>query len=521
MNSSTVSAPPPVFSPLGHGSTFAFSLAHLIPAILALLATYNFFRGRKAAQLHKRIPGPRALPLLGNLLDWPSEHQAKSMQVWSERYGPITKLSILGKNILFLTSTQTITELLSKQSAVFSDRPQLVFSQELCGLDVLHPMTPYGPDFREQRKFMKEVLAPEVQKRHEGLLAEEGRRLLRATFDNPKDAVRYLRRFSTSFALRMVYGLPPLEIDDPDVLLAEEMMAVSEYAIVGGWAVDFIPALKHLPSWIPFKRRAQYYRAKINEMMSKPWEAVKQQVMDGTATESFCSINMEKFVDGTSKHTEILVKATAAAIYGAASDTAACASHNFLLAMLLHPDVQAKAQTELDRVVGHDRLPCMADKARLPFLVSVVWEVLRWAPPVPVAIPHRSRADVEFDGYMIPEDSMLLASLYSMSRDPTVHTSVEDFNPERFLGDKPEPQPHYAFGVGPRRCPGADLAVNQLFLQAAYILSCFNIKPALDENGAEIIPVPTFSGKMVRTPNEFPFVMEARYPGVERLFMSS
>ncbi|KAF7302459.1 Cytochrome P450 [Mycena chlorophos] len=519
MNSSFPATP----APPTNASTFTFSSAHLIPAALVLVATYNFFRGRgkQSAGSGKPIPGPRALPLLGNLLDWPSEHQVTSMQDWAERYGPITKLSIFGKNILFLSSTATITELFVKQSSTFSDRPQLVFSQELCGMDVMHPMTQYGPDFREQRKFMKELLAPEVQRTHEGLLAEEGRRLLRATFERPKDAARYLRRFSTSFALRMVYGLPALEIDDPDVLLAEEMMAICESAIAGGWAVDFIPALKRLPSWIPFQRRAKYFREKITEMMSKPWDAVKSQVMDGTAVDSFCSINMQKFVDGTSKHTETLIKATAAAIYGAGADTAACASHNFILAMLLHPVVQARAQEELDRVLGRDRLARISDKAQLPFVMNVVWEVFRWAPPAPVAVPHRSRADVEFDGYVIPKDTMLLASLYSMSRDPAVYTSAEEFNPDRFAGDKPERLPHHTFGLGPRRCPGADVAVNELFLQAAYILSCFTIKPAQDEAGADIIPVPKFGGKMVRFPEDFPFVIEPRYPGVERLFMSS
>ncbi|KAF7309278.1 Cytochrome P450 [Mycena indigotica] len=490
--------------------------SYIIPALLTIIIVCNFYKGR--GKQGKRIPGPRALPLLGNLLDWPSHHQGERMEVWQKVYGPITRLSILGKNVLFLTSTNIISELFVKRSAVFSDRPQLVFSQELCGMDVLHPMTQYGADFREQRKFMKEALAPEVQRRHESLLNEEGRRLLRATYEDPEDTARHLRRFSTSFSLRMVYGLPALEVDDPQVLLAEEMMALSEYALTGGWLVDFLPILKHLPSWVPFHRRARYFRAKINEMMSKPWGEVKEQVHAGTAPDSFCSINMQKFDDGKSKHTETLIKATAAAIYGAGADTSAASSYSFVLAMLLHPSVQSRAQDELDDVVGRDRLPCLADRPKLPYLTRVLWEVLRWAPPVPVAIPHRNREAVEFDGYMIPKDTMLMASIFSLSRDPEVYASPETFNPDRFEGERGERLPHHAFGVGPRRCPGADVAFTQLFLQAAYILACFRISPQRDVAGKEIIPEVKFGGGMVRNAEEFPFVMQARWDGVERLF---
>ena len=48
-------------------------------------------------------------------------------------------------------------------------------------------------------------------------------------------------RFSSSVALRIVYGFGAMNNDDPHILLAEEMMRVSENAIIGGWAVDFFP----------------------------------------------------------------------------------------------------------------------------------------------------------------------------------------------------------------------------------------------------------------------------------------
>jgi hypothetical protein len=59
-------------------------------------------------------------------------------------------------------------------------------------------MTQYGEDFRQQRKFMKEVLGGDVIRRHEALLDEEGKRMLQGIFKAPKECDRLLRRSVSS-----------------------------------------------------------------------------------------------------------------------------------------------------------------------------------------------------------------------------------------------------------------------------------------------------------------------------------
>jgi cytochrome P450 len=56
----------------------------------------------------------------------------------------------------------------------------------------------------------------------------------------------------------------------------------------------------------------------------------------------------------------------------------------FLLAILLHPEVQAKAQAEIDRVVGKDRLPAFHDRQALPYVDAILRETLRWQPVFPL-----------------------------------------------------------------------------------------------------------------------------------------
>lgn len=74
-----------------------------------------------------------------------------------------------------------------------------------------------------------------------------------------------------------------------------------------------------------------------------------------------------------------------------------------LLALLLHPSVQTRAQAELDEVVGRDRLPEFSDRASLPFIEAICREVLRWKVIVPMAIPHASTEDDMYKGYFIPK----------------------------------------------------------------------------------------------------------------------
>jgi cytochrome P450 len=56
----------------------------------------------------------------------------------------------------------------------------------------------------------------------------------------------------------------------------------------------------------------------------------------------------------------------------------------FLVAMLLFPDIQRRAQDELDSVVGRDRLPTFEERSKLPFVDAVSREVLRWRPVTPL-----------------------------------------------------------------------------------------------------------------------------------------
>ena len=70
---------------------------------------------------------------------------------------------------------------------------------------------------------------------------------------------------------------------------------------------------------------------------------------------------------------------------------------------------QQKAQQELDRVVGRDRLPTMADIPSLPYVRAILLEVMRWHPVTPLGVPHRVMIDDVYKGYQIPGGSVVIA----------------------------------------------------------------------------------------------------------------
>lgn len=84
----------------------------------------------------------------------------------------------------------------------------------------------------------------------------------------------------------------------------------------------------------------------------------------------------------------------------------------FFLAMASYPDVQLKAQAELDAVVGTGRLPEFDDQEALPYVNALVKELLRWRSVVPAGVPHRSMEDDEYRGYFIPKGSIVIANIW-------------------------------------------------------------------------------------------------------------
>ena len=97
---------------------------------------------------------------------------------------------------------------------------------------------------------------------------------------------------------------------------------------------------------------------------------------------------------------------------------------SFFMAMALHPEVQKKAQAELDLVVGPNRFPQYNDRDALPYVNAIVREALRWQNVAPLGLAHRSISDDEYDGYFIPEGTIILTNVWSVLPTCNIASSV-------------------------------------------------------------------------------------------------
>ncbi|KAJ8083008.1 hypothetical protein PM082_008869 [Marasmius tenuissimus] len=177
--------------------------------------------------------------------------------------------------------------------------------------------------------------------------------------------------------------------------------------------------------------------------------------------------------------------------FGAGIETTAVTLTVLILAMLHFPDVMTKAQQELDRVVGQQRMPEYSDEPHLPYIRAIVNETLRWRPVAVLGgTPHAVIADDSYRGWSIPKGSTIFANLYGILKDPEMFPEPETFRPERFMETEDPRLRNFdlPFGFGRRQCPGIHLARNSLFANTARILWAFNITPVKDDNLNDILP---------------------------------
>jgi cytochrome P450 len=80
-----------------------------------------------------------------------------------------------------------------------------------------------------------------------------------------------------------------------------------------------------------------------------------------------------------------------------------------ILYMLHNPEVQEKMSKEIQNVVGFGRLPSIHDKPEMPYCEAVINETLRIGNIVPLSVPHGTSEDVEFKGYTIPRNTVVIA----------------------------------------------------------------------------------------------------------------
>ncbi|KAG1892828.1 cytochrome P450 [Suillus subluteus] len=454
-------------------------------------------------------PGPPGWPLIGNVLDMPHIRPWLTFTEWGKNYGHMSHIEVLGQHIVVLNSVETAVDMLDSKSAIYSDRPILPVGGELIGWKNVMTLLPYGDRLRRHRKNFHSVIGTRAAMGKYSHVEEvETRRFLKRVFTKPDQLLAHVRHTAGAVILRISHGYEVKENNDPFVDVADRALVQwSRATAPGAFMADVVPFLVKVPEWFPgadFKRLAREWHDTLEEMVSAPYKFVVDQMAAGIAPESFTS----NLLGGSplSAEDEHDVKWSAATLYAGASDTTVATINSFFLAMTLFPDVQKKAQAEIDSVVGPDRLPSFADQGSLPYIEAVAKETLRWHTVIPTGFPHCASEDDIHDGYYIPKGSVVIPNIWFMLNDPERYANPSQFNPDRFLandGKKPETEPRtICFGFGRRICPAIHFAEASVWLSIGMSLAVFDISKTI-ENGIEITPEIDPSSGTISHPKPF------------------
>lgn len=144
---------------------------------------------------------------------------------------------------------------------------------------------------------------------------------------------------------------------------------------------------------------------------------------------------------------------------------------SFYLAMCYAPDVQSKAQEEIDLFTAKkDRWPSIEERNNLPYVQALIMEVYRWGLVAPLGIPHRLVQDLQYREFTIPKDTTLLTNAWfahfvtfssqhlhghifkrAICHDENNYPNPFEFDPERFIGSNPQVDPREVVFGGGRR----------------------------------------------------------------------
>jgi len=322
--------------------------------------------------------------------------------------------------------------------------------------------------------------------------------------------------------LEIAYGLGIDSPDHPILHRADEAVSAVKCGLTPGkWVVDILPSLKYIPEWFPgatFRKVTSSGKCSLDSSITVPFETVKQRMRAGekinpsmahSCLQDMASIH-ERGLD------EYAVRSVIGITHLAGADTTDCVLSTFFLAMTLYQGVQKRAQAEIDRVVGGNRLPDFSDFDDLPYLEAMIKELLRWNAPAPLGTSHAVMEDDVYEGWFIPAGTTLLENIWAIFHDETVYPDSHAFNPSRFLTEDglidpsvPDPEQR-VFGSGRRICPGRFFAVKVVFISIARILAVFDILPPVDENGWARVPPAEFTKDLVCHPVPFDCVVKPR-----------
>ncbi|NXV72319.1 CP2K6 protein, partial [Atlantisia rogersi] len=460
---------------------------NLVPAgLLFILIVLLILKRQHVWKSHAKEnfpPGPRPLPIIGNLHIMDLKRPYLTMLELSKTYGPVFSIQMGQRKIVVLSGYDAVKEALVNQADAFSGRPKIPLVEETTkGKGVIFS---HGENWKVMRRFTlttlrdfgmgKKAIEDRVVEEYGYLAntieAQKGKPLeltlmMNAAVANVIVSILFGKRFDyedPTFKRLVslvnqnvrIFGSPSVSMYNTfpvfGFLLKNHKIFIQNVEEINAFIkVTFIEHLKALD------RNDQ--RSFIDTFL------VRQQEENGKANGYFDNENLVEVVRN---------------LFVAGMETTSTTLRWGLLLMMKYPEIQKKVQEEIEQVIGSNP-PRIEHRTQMPYTDAVVHEIQRFANILPLSLPHATTADVIFKGYFIPKETYVIPLLASVLRDKSQWEKPDIFYPENFLdseGKFVKKEAFMPFSTGRRICAGETLAKMELFLFFTSLLQRFTFQP--------------------------------------------
>ncbi|XP_017344236.1 cytochrome P450 2K4 [Ictalurus punctatus] len=456
----------------------------LLGVVVLIVVIYFYLSGSSFKEDTNEPPGPKPLPLLGNLLQLDLDRPHESLSELAKTYGSVFKVYFGTKKVVVLAGYKTVKQALVKYAEEFGEREinhTFKFAEDH-GI-----LFSNGENWKEMRRFALTNLRDfgMGKKGSEDKIIEEIQ-YLKEVFESfggkPFDTTQPVNYAVSNIISSIVYGN---RFEYSDLQFKEMVNRANENVRIGGSASMRI--FNILP-WIgPFLKNRRTLQVNTKKTRKQVLELVSglQKTLNREESRGFVdSFLLRKQSDEesgqkNSRFNEKNLLTTVINLFVAGTDTTSTTLRWGMLLMAKYPHIQDQVHEEIDSVIG-GRQPMVEDRKNLPYTEAVVHEIQRLANIVPMSLPHSTSCDVNFNGFFIKKGTTIYPLLMSVLRDESQWKSPHTFDPENFLDEQGrfvKKDAFMPFSAGRRVCLGESLARMELFLFFSSLLQHFRFTP--------------------------------------------